>query len=57
MARRSDAAVAPFERQAAGQHFEHHGADAQMSACSIDVLAQRLLRRHVGDRADRRAEW
>ena len=43
-----------LKRQSAGRHFVHHHAEREQIAAPVDVLPERLLRRHVRDRAQRR---
>ena len=46
---------APRNGTAPGQHLEHHDAERPDVAARVGLFAARLLRRHVGDGADRRS--
>ncbi len=49
------ALVGAAKRCASGRHLEEHEAEREEIGAGVDVLAAKLLRRHVGDRSDRGA--
>ena len=55
IASNTTAVVLPFERLPAGGHLVEHEAQREEVRARVQLLAARLFRRHVVDRADRRA--
>ena len=45
----------PLERKESGRHLVQQNAERKQVSASVQRLSQHLLRRHVGDRAQRRA--
>ena len=52
IASKMTAEVLPRKGSAAGRHFVQHHAEREEVGARVDLLAARLLRRHIGDGAD-----